>query len=1061
MRPNKRNARTSTSRRTARAATAGILALAVAFTGQSAWAQDTEPTTPSTTETATPTDTATPTGTPSPTGTPTPSETPSGTPSTTTEPSAPVHTTPAQTEPTAEKAPQIPAEKKAEVFEHDLEDQAAPPLPDLRVSVAFDRAEYAVDADIEVRVVVENIGTATATDVRLRETGWALELKSGGLDLHRVPGPELAPGQRRTYDLVARQSYDPGTNDIRFQVRAWQGPQEYPTVDANPNDNQGEATARVLRERGSVDLVVFNDDNGNRQVDEGERRSGVQIYAQGETETKRLNGTTPADGTLKFTNVTTGHYRVRTNYPEPRVPAPGFAEFDVVAGQARTVLVPLVAPVSQVIVPTVEFLDDPYVNAGDPVKVKITIKNEGTQPLSGVVAVCGTFSNVPGLPGADPSWAPLNPDGPGLTLAAGETKTVTVTDVVPQAAYDEGWVSVSCEFGNNGRNNQGYRGASDIAYVNGRYGTVEGTLVLDEGDTERPLQDVTVLALDPRSGLSVNRTYTDADGRWRMDRIVAGPTKFLVLGEYQPESGTEFTVDVPAGGVVRPAFRVKAGPNVEEPRWSPKLEITASFDKAVYDIRDVWTARIKVANTGTLGSTRAFWYEDYGTRGGLEYERGQFAPLRGDRGSGVELWPGEFVELTVTGTISPYLSGDTVRLKGMVGYGAPGRPDLNLDITAKVAFQTGDAEFLVYGDANGNGAFDQGEALPDMGVSLYGGVPSRSSSGKTDSSGRYRFSGTTAGTHEVRVQTRDTGWATPFDFYDKVEVAGGKTTTVEIGLVRPLSDRLTASLDFDKESYRKDEKIDVRLKFTNTGPDVLVKMFCAGELGIPTNGPEWGPFAFNGPGVVVPSGATSEFHVLTAIPEYAVKSGVVGLGCEFGPVWGDGLPSGRDIATVTGEVWTTKGQVLTGDYPFQPVPGVKVVVLDFFTDKPVAQAVADDSGAFTFPDLAVGWYTPVVVGPWKVRTDRQLPLFQVVSGSTYPQNVHVDPGPEVADPWPPTVPVEPTVPGDPNAAAGSGGQAQVHRLADTGASVVTLGLLGLLVLALGFVALVTGRRRSA
>ncbi|MEJ2852834.1 MULTISPECIES: carboxypeptidase-like regulatory domain-containing protein [unclassified Saccharothrix] len=1043
-----------------RTATAGALALAVALGGTTAWAQDTEPTTPPpTTETVTPTDTATPTESPTPTETPTssdtPSATPSETPSTTTEPSAPAETKP------AEQAPEIPAEKKAEVFEDELDAQAAPPLPDLRVTAAFDRAEYEVDADIKIRVTVENVGKVTATDVRLRESSGWLELRSGGPELHQVPGPQLVPGERRTYDLVARQVADSGSNDLLFQIETWYGPQRYPLVDANPNDNYFQARARVLRERGSVDVVVFNDDNGNRQADEGERRSGVQLFAYGETDTKRLSGTSGADGTIKWTGATTGHYRIRTNYPEPRVPAPGFAEFDVVANQTRTVLVPLVNPVSQVIEPTVEFLDDPYVNAGDPVKVKITVKNAGTQPLSGVVAVCGTFSNVPGLPGTGPSWAPLNPDGPGLTLAAGETKTLTVTDVVPQAAYDEGWVQVNCEFGDNGRNTQGYRGASDTADVNGRYGTVEGTLVLDEGDTERPL-DATIVALDQRSGLAVDRAYADADGRWRMARVVSGPTKFLVLGEFQPEDGAEFVVDVPRGGVARPAFRVKAGPKVEEPRWSPKLEVTASFDKAVYDVRDVWTARIKVANTGTLGSTSAHWYEDYGTASGLEYDRGQFAPLRGDRGYGVELWPGEFVELTVTGTISPYLGGDTVRLKGSVGSGPPGGTNPTVDLTAKVAFQTGDAEFLVYGDANGNGAFDQGEALPDLEVSLYGGVPSRSLSGKTDGSGRYRATGTTAGTHEVRIGTRDTGWAVPLDFYNKLVVEGGKTTTVEIGLVRPLSNTLTASLEFDKERYHKDEKIDVKLTFTNTGPDVLVKVFCAGELGIPTNGPEWGPFADNGPGVVVPSGATSEFHVLTAIPEYAAKSGVVGLGCEFGPVRGDGLPSAHDIAAVTGEVWTTKGQVLTGEYPYQPVPGVKVVLLDHFTDEPVAQAVADDSGAFTFPDLAVGWYTPVVVGPWKVRVNRQLPLFQVVSGSTYPQNVYVDPGPEVADPWPPTTPGVPTVPGDPNAAAGTGGQAQTGtRLADTGASVITLGLLGLLVLALGFVAVVTGRRRTA
>lgn len=1054
------------------------MAFAVALGGTTAWAQGTEPATPPATETVTPTETpppsedpgTTPAETPAetPTGTPadTPSATPAETPSTTTEPTAAPETgaEPADDQP-------VPAEKKAEVLDQGLEAQAAPPLPDLRVTAAFDRAEYPVDSDMKIRVTVENVGKATATDVRLRESSRSLTLKSGAVELHQVPGPELAPGQRRTYDLVARQYYDHGSNDLYFQIKAYQGPQEFPAVDANPNDNSHQANARVLRDRGTVTVVVFNDTNGNRQVDDGERRSGVPFYAYGDTETLRLSGTTAADGTLKFPDTTAAHYRIRIGYPEPKVPAPGFAEFDVVGGQALTVLVPLVEPVSSSLVPTVEFLNDPYLRAGDPVRLRITLKNQGTTPLTRVVAVCGTTSNVPGLSSDGPGWAPLNPDGAGITLAAGETKVFTVTDVVPQAAYDDGWLQANCEFGDNGRNTAGYRGASDLAWVNGRYGDVEGTLVLVEGDTERPLADAVVLALDPRSGLAVNRAHTDAEGRWRIDRVVAGRTKFLVLGEHQPETGAEFVLDVVAGGVVPAAFRVKPGPRVEEPRNAPKLEVTASFDKAVYDIRDVWTARIKVANTGFGSSTNVFWSEDYGTRTNLDYERAQFDPLRGDQGRGVQLWPGESREITVTGTISPHLTGDTVRLKGSLGYGPPGGGAPGVDLTAKVTFQTGDVEVLVYGDANTNGAFDEGEALADMGVWIGGGVPSRSSNGKTDGSGRYRVTGAPAGVHEVNLRTDDTGWARPFDHYNQFTVEGGKTTTVEIGLVRPLSNTLSASLEFDKDTYHKDDKIDVKLVFANTGPDVLVKMFCAGELGLPTNRPEWGPFAYNGPGVVVPSGATSEFHVVTAIPSYASDSGVVGMNCSFGPVDGDGLPRSGDIATVTGEVWTTSGQVLTGQWPYQPVPGVKVVVLDFFTERPVAQAVADDTGEFTFPDLAVGWYTPVVVGPWKVRTDRQLPLFQVVKGSAHAQNVYVDAGPEVADPWPPAAPGDPTtpgdnpttptVPGDPNAAAGANAGASTGTtLADTGASVVSLGLLGLLALALGFVAVVTGRRRA-
>jgi hypothetical protein len=103
------------------------------------------------------------------------------------------------------------------------------------------------------------------------------------------------------------------------------------------------------------------------------------------------------------------------------------------------------------------------------------------------------------------------------------------------------------------------------------------------------------------------------------------------------------------------------------------------------------------------------------------------------------------------------------------------------------------------------------------------------------------------------------------------------------------------------------------------------------------------------------------------------------------------------------------------------VPNVKLVLLDPDTDQPVARTTTDANGEFTFPDLPVGEYTPVVVGPWEVVRTRSGPLFEAVRGAQHPQLVTVVPGPEVEDPDTASPgPADPGGVGTPPPAGGSG-----------------------------------------
>ncbi len=137
--------------------------------------------------------------------------------------------------------------------------------------------------------------------------------------------------------------------------------------------------------------------------------------------------------------------------------------------------------------------------------------------------------------------------------------------------------------------------------------------------------------------------------------------------------------------------------------------------------------------------------------------------------------------------------------------------------------------------------------------------------------------------------------------------------------------------------------------------------------------------------------------------------------------------------------------MVTGEYSDQkPVPNVKLVLLDPETNQPMARTTTDAEGNWVIPDLQVGVYTPLVVGPWKVRQfgSDGLP-FGNFRGHDYPAWVWVDPGPEVADPD--------------GAGSGGGGGAgsellpvkNSSALANTGVSVLGLLLFGVLLVMAG------------
>ncbi|WP_201438117.1 carboxypeptidase-like regulatory domain-containing protein [Saccharothrix sp. 6-C] len=286
---------------------------------------------------------------------------------------------------------------------------------------------------------------------------------------------------------------------------------------------------------------------------------------------------------------------------------------------------------------------------------------------------------------------------------------------------------------------------------------------------------------------------TDGDTRRDHDDRAAGG----VLGEYRDQATGDgwFTVDVVADTTARVVFAVVPGPEVAEPVEVDRVEVTASSDRAAYDIAGLVTARVKVADTGVGPRVPVRFAPDW-VPSTMIYDYTRWGPLypTSNPTGGLYLWAGESYEVTLVGEPRPWV-GDLVSLKGRITVGTRGE-SVPLDLSAAVSQAVGDVAVLVYGDVNANGAFDPGEALPDQAVTVEGGLPTTLHRGDTDAAGRYRIEDTPAGNYRVRVW-HSSRWALPIDFYDRFTLTGDGGTTVEVGLVRP-EDALTAVIAWDK-----------------------------------------------------------------------------------------------------------------------------------------------------------------------------------------------------------------------------------------------------------------------
>lgn len=481
------------------------------------------------------------------------------------------------------------------------------------------------------------------------------------------------------------------------------------------------------------------------------------------------------------------------------------------------------------------------------------------------------------------------------------------------------------------------------------------------------------------------------------------------------------------------------------------LEMTVTFDKPSYNTGEKMKISFTVKNAGAEQLTLRV---DFFSILSPDYISVEY-PYPFDT---LTLAPGASANGTVTGSAANPAT-TTAKLYALWFLGSGGEAK-KFEFSVPIKQTTGHVSGTVYTDRNNNGKFDAGEG--QSGVTLTFG-----------NQVYYDYKQTTT-TNSAGVYSLDlpTGrWYVTGTGPDGLEVGYHPFTIDQSGAsnlllraVGPVTG-LSVDLEFLKETYPRDEAPVVRVTLTNDGDVPLHGIVAGCDRGGFSNeltglGEGWGDLAYGTDGVTIAAHSTKVLEVTEPMPAGAYDYGYVFVACDFGyegTSRPDMNPVDYDTADVPGQRGDLGGVVVdddtgTGD----GVAGVRLVLVPEDGGCPAAEDVTDAEGKFAFEQVPVGNYDLYIFPPAGWHYAYENPTSTSVVGS-YPGQTYLVLAP--GDAATPTLPDCPVAPAAPPAPAPQARPAPAG-LANTGASIVVPGIIGLLAVLAGAGAVVMTRRRK-
>jgi hypothetical protein len=382
------------------------------------------------------------------------------------------------------------------------------PQPDLDVSFDF-KASYPTNEDVHFSIKITNTRSVPVEGLQITQFFFnpddlVVPFLDGWGPLGQKPGVTLQPGQ--TFErAVVGQVQDISLDHARMRgfVFDKEGHGVAPSFDE---------TVNLETKTGHASGVVYGDRNGDGRLDRGEELKGVTVALQHRNLTYKA--TSDESGALDFGEVPAGEYVLGGEVIDGWL----FPYETVQVGPDTKLVVRGAPPLNGALKASMAFAQDTY-KVGDLAHVTVTLSNSGPIPLTGIVAECNQVGNDYILSGRGPGWGDLAAGG--VTIAPGQTRTVDVSETVPEAAFNRGYVLAACDFGYRGVDLDNRVRASDQAAVPGAKATVIGDVVV-RGEKQGVAGVKVVLVSDQHCPVTGEQT-TDENGHFEFHDVVPGP----------------------------------------------------------------------------------------------------------------------------------------------------------------------------------------------------------------------------------------------------------------------------------------------------------------------------------------------------------------------------------------------------------------------------------------------------------------------------------------------------------------------------------------------------------